>query len=91
MRIGFAISASLVRTISFVSVLVGFPEDFVHLDDGRYLLPNAVLGSIWVVEPDGTVVPGIVPNSFDPQDFIPALAALLSSASQGTITRPPAN
>ena len=67
-------SASLVRTISFASLLVGFPEDFVHLDDGRYLLSDAVLGSIWLVEPNGTVVPGIVPKSFDPQDFIPTLA-----------------
>lgn len=67
-------SASLVRTISFASVLVGFPEDFVHLDDGRYLLSDAVLGSIWIAEPDGTIVPGIVPQSFDPQDLIPTLA-----------------
>jgi hypothetical protein len=67
-------SASLVRTISFASVLVGFPEDFAYLDDGRYLLSDAVLGSIWVVEPDGTVSPGIVPKSFDPPDFIPTLA-----------------
>jgi hypothetical protein len=67
-------TASLARTISFTSVLVGFPEDFVHLDDGRYLLSDAVLGSIWVVDRDGTVVPGIVPKSFDPQDFIPTLA-----------------
>jgi hypothetical protein len=67
-------SASLVRTISFASVLVGFPEDFVHLDDGRYLLSDAVLGSIWIAEPDETILPGIVPKSFDPQDFIPTLA-----------------
>ena len=67
-------SASLVRTISFASVLVGFPEDFVHLDDGRYLLSDAVLGSIWIAEPDGTIVPGIVPLTFDPQNLIPTLA-----------------
>jgi hypothetical protein len=67
-------SASLVRTISFASVLVGFPEDFVHLDDGRYLLSDAVLGSVWIAEVDGTIVPGIVPKSFDAQDFIPTLA-----------------
>jgi hypothetical protein len=67
-------SASLVRTISFASVLVGFPEDFVHLDDGRYLLSDAVLGSIWSAEPDGTIVPGIVPLTFDPQNLIPTLA-----------------
>lgn len=67
-------SANLVRTISFASVLVGFPEDFVHLDDGRYLLSDAVLGSIWIAEPDGTIVPGIVPLTFDPQNLIPTLA-----------------
>ena len=67
-------SASLIRTISFASVLVGFPEDFVRLEDGRYLLSDAVLGSIWIAEPAGSIVPGIVPKSFDPQDFIPTLA-----------------
>jgi hypothetical protein len=67
-------SASLVRTISFASVLVGFPEDFVRLDDGRYLLSDAVLGSIWIAEPDGTIVPGIVPQSFVLADLIPTLA-----------------
>jgi hypothetical protein len=67
-------SASLTRIISFASVLVGFPEDFVHLDDGRYLLSDAVLGSVWIAEPDGTIAPGIVPQSFNPQDLIPSLA-----------------
>jgi hypothetical protein len=67
-------SASLVRTVSFARVLVGFPEDFVRLEDGRYLLSDAVLGSIWIAEPDGTIVPGIVPQSFEPQDLIPTLA-----------------
>ena len=67
-------SASLVRTIDFSGVLVGFPEDFVHLVDGRYLLSDAVLGSIWIAEPDGTIAPGIIPKSFDPQDLIPTLA-----------------
>jgi len=33
-----------------------------------------VLGSIWVLEPDGTVTPGIVPKTFDPENLIPALA-----------------
>lgn len=67
-------SASLTRIVSFASVLVGFPEDFVHLDDGRYLLSDAVLGSIWVAQTNGAILPGIVPRSFDPQDFIPTLA-----------------
>ena len=70
----YGFSASLVRTVSFAGVLVGFPEDFVHLNDGRYLLSDAVLGSIWIVEPDGTIVRGIVPKSFNPEDLIPTLA-----------------
>jgi hypothetical protein len=67
-------SAELVRSVSFASVLVGFPEDFVQLDDGRILVSDAVLGSVWVVEQDGTIVPGIVPKTFDPQDLISTLA-----------------
>jgi hypothetical protein len=66
--------ARLERTVSFDSVTIGFPEDFVHLGDARYLLSDAVLGSIWVAQPDGTITPGIVPNTFDPQDLIPTLA-----------------
>jgi hypothetical protein len=67
-------SATLVRTISFASVLIGFPEDFVRLDDGRYLMSDSILGSIWIAQPDGTITPGIVPQSFDPSDLIPTLA-----------------
>lgn len=67
-------SATLVRTISFAGVPYGFPEDFVHLDDGRYLISDSILGSIWVVQSDGTITPGIVPKSFDSQDLIPTLA-----------------
>ena len=67
------LGARLVRTVSFASVLIGFSEDFVHLDDGRYLISDAVLGSIWVAKPDGTIRPGIVPKSFNPEDLIPTL------------------
>ncbi len=67
-------SAQLVRTVSFASVLIGFSEDFILLEDGRYLLSDAVLGSVWVAQLDGTITPGIVPQSFDPQDLIPTLA-----------------
>jgi hypothetical protein len=39
-----------------------------------YLLSDAVLGSVWIAESDGTIAPGIVPLTFNPQDFIPTLA-----------------
>lgn len=67
-RLGF--SARLVRSISFVSVLIGFAEDIVHLDDDRYLLADALLGSIWIAESDGSIRPGIVPRSYSPKDAI---------------------
>lgn len=67
-------SAKLVRTISFASVLIGFPEDFVRLADGRYLMSDSILGSIWIAQPDDTITPGIVPRSFAPADLIPRLA-----------------
>lgn len=67
-------SSTLVRDASFESVLIGFSEDFVRLDDGRFLVSDSVLGSIWVLQTDGTVTPGIVPETFDPQDLIPMLA-----------------
>lgn len=71
---GAGFSSTLVRDASFESVLIGFSEDFVRLDDGRFLLSDSVLGSIWVLETDGTVTPGIVPKTFDPQNLIPTLA-----------------
>jgi len=67
-------SATLARTVTFANELIGFPEDFVRLHDGRELLTDSVFGSIWVVETDGTVVPGIVPKTFDPGDAIPTMA-----------------
>jgi hypothetical protein len=71
---GGRFSAALVRQISFKNVYVGFTEDFVPLDDGRYLVSDSVLGSIWVVERDGTIEPGIVPKSSAVKDRIPTLA-----------------
>jgi hypothetical protein len=67
-------SATLVRSISFAGAVIGFPEDFVRLDDGRYLMSDAVLGSVWVVNKNGSISPGIVPKTYAPQDLIPALA-----------------
>ncbi len=66
-------SATLVRSISFASVQVGFAENIVRLEDGRYLLTDAILGSIWIAELDGTIRPGIVPRTFGPQDAIPQM------------------
>jgi hypothetical protein len=64
-------SAQLVRSIPFTEALIGFSEDIVKLDDGRYLVNDAILGSIWIANPDGSIEPGLVPRTFDPADAIP--------------------
>ena len=68
-----AFTAQLTRSIPFTGKLIGFSEDAIQLDDGRYLLDDAVLGSIWIANTDGTIVPGIVPKTFEPQDVIPEM------------------
>ncbi len=35
-------------------------------------------GSVWVANEDGSIAPGIVPKSFNPQDLIPTLALCLT-------------
>jgi hypothetical protein len=64
-------SARLVRSIPFTEALIGFSEDIVKLDDGRYLVNDAILGSIWIANPDGSIEPGLVPRTFEPADAIP--------------------
>lgn len=71
-RDGF--SAQLTRTVSFASATIGFAEDFVVLDDGRYLLSDAVLGALWLAESDGRIVPAIEPRDDSPEQAIPELA-----------------
>jgi hypothetical protein len=70
-RAGF--TASLSRFVDSTGTVVGFPEDFVRLDDGRLLLTDAVLGAIWIIEKDGTYRPGIVPKTADAADGIPSM------------------
>ena len=65
--------ARLVRSIPFDGAVIGFAEDAIRLDDGRYLLSDAVLGSIWIAERDGTIRPGIVPETLSPEDAIPEM------------------
>jgi hypothetical protein len=71
---GGAFQAELVRTVRFSGNRIGFAEEFVYLGGGRYLVTDAVYGSIWRVTPDGRVRPGIVPKTFAAGDAIPELA-----------------
>jgi hypothetical protein len=66
-------SATLARFVDSGSIEVGFPEDFVKLPDGRVLMSDAVLGSVWIIQTDGTFAPGIVPKTFNTSDAIPQM------------------
>lgn len=63
-------SAQLTRAVPFTGALIGFSEDLVKLEDGRYLVNDAILGSIWIANPDGSIEPGLVPRTFEPEDAI---------------------
>lgn len=68
-----AFSASLLRSWESNATDVGFPEDFVLLDDGRILLTDAVFGQIWLIESDGSFTQAIGPESAEPSAQIPSL------------------
>jgi len=67
-------SATLARSVPFTGKRVGFAEEFVYLGSGRYLVTDAIYGSIWSVTSRGDVRPGIVPKTFAPEDRIPELS-----------------
>jgi hypothetical protein len=69
---GGAFSAELERSIP-VSVSIIFSEDVEVIGPSRYVVSDAGFGALWVIEPDGTVVAGVTPKTFDPLDAIPAL------------------
>ena len=65
--------ATLVRSVRFDGVPIGFAEDLAVLDDGAYALSDSVLGALWIIDDAGNIVPAIVPESFAPADAIAAL------------------
>ncbi|MGV3622483.1 MAG: hypothetical protein ACO1OB_16815 [Archangium sp.] len=66
--------ATLTRTISFAGLPIIFAEDFEVLPGGRYVLSESVIGALWVVNADGSIVPGIMPDSLAPGAAVPRLA-----------------
>jgi hypothetical protein len=60
-----AFSATLVRSVRFDGLPIAFSEDVEVLEDGTYAVSDVVLGALWLILSNGSVVPGIVPESFD--------------------------
>jgi len=72
-RGGHHFSAAPTRSVSFAPIPVGFSEDIEVLDDGSYVVSDVVFGALWLVLPDGSIAPGVVPEAFDRP--LPGLAA----------------
>jgi len=68
-------SATLVRTVSFSGLPILFSEDVEVLDDGRYVVSDSGFGGLWVVNQDGSIAPGIIPQTLAPEDAISFLGA----------------
>jgi hypothetical protein len=63
-------SANLARTVSFAGLPLVFAEDVEITSSGLYVVAESVIGALWVIQPDGSVVAGIFPSDGVP---IPAL------------------
>jgi hypothetical protein len=65
-------SATLQRSV-VVNVPFIFSEELEVIEPGRYVISDSGFGALWIIEPNGTVTPGITPQSLNPQDTIPSL------------------
>jgi hypothetical protein len=66
--------ATLVRDVRFTGSFFGFAENIEVIGPNRFVVPDQVIGAFWVVEPDGSIAPGIVPTSDAPADALLELA-----------------
>lgn len=57
------LKSTLKRTVRFDGLPVVFSEDVEVLSDGSYVVSDSVIGSLWVIKPNGAITPGIVPTS----------------------------
>jgi hypothetical protein len=70
------VNFTLVRAVRFDGLPVGFTEDVEVLDDGRYVVSDSILGSIWVVGQDGAISPGMTSDT--PGQILPALGMCIT-------------
>lgn len=66
-------TATVARTVRFDGFPVVFAEDLETLNDGTYVLAESIIGALWLIRADGSIVPGVVPDSFAPGQGIPQL------------------
>ena len=63
-------TAWLTRTVSLAGLPVVFAEEVEITESGLYIVAESVIGALWVIRPDGSVAPGVVPS---PGSSIPTL------------------
>jgi hypothetical protein len=56
-------NATLARSVSFAGQPVVFAEDVEVTSSGLYVVAESVIGALWVIQPDGSIVKGIFPGS----------------------------
>jgi len=71
-------TAALARSVSFAGFPLVFAEDVEATSSGLYVVAESVIGALWVIQADGSIIPGVFPSGGGP---IPAL---------GPCTLPPA-
>lgn len=88
---GHAFEAELVRTVSFAGLPLVFAEDVEVTDAGFYVLSESIIGALWVIHPDGSIAPGLFPDSPDPAAAIPAIGpCIIPDATIGGVPFHPA-
>jgi len=60
------------RSVRFDGLPVAFAEDLEVLPDGGFVVSDSIAGALWLVRPDGTVVPGLAPSG--PSAPLPGLS-----------------
>jgi hypothetical protein len=60
------LSATLAHTADFSGLPLFFAEDVEALPGGRYVVSESIVGGFWVIEPNWTVRPGLLPSGPQP-------------------------
>lgn len=64
------LSTQITRTVRFDGLPVVYSEDLEVLADGTYVMSESVIGGLWLITPEGDILPGMVPSGPAP---IPAI------------------
>jgi hypothetical protein len=59
-------TATLARTVSFAGLPLVFAEDVEVSSSGVYVVAESVIGALWVIQPNGSIAPGLFPSSGTP-------------------------